>query len=132
MSSLSHQLSIFLMSLYVVTTPLSADTSGEALFKEKCSHCHLETRPSYDKINTMIAPPMMGVLFHVQQSKPTKPEAVAFISDYIINPHLSKSLCQESSIKKFGLMPSLKENLTPKEANTVAEYVYERFANKNE
>ncbi len=130
MLSHSRRLSMFLMSLYVVITPLSADSSGEVLFKEKCSYCHLETRPSYDKINTMVAPPMMGILFHIQQSKPTKPEAVAFMSDYILNPHLSKSLCQEQSIKKFGLMPSMKENLTPKEANTVAEYVYERFADK--
>ncbi|MDD2782094.1 hypothetical protein [Sulfuricurvum sp.] len=132
MSSHAHQFSMLLISLYVVTTSLSADTSGEVLFKEKCSYCHLETRPSYDKINTMVAPPMMGVLFHVQQSKPSKLEAVAFMSDYILNPHLSKALCQEKSINKFGLMPSMQGNLTSKEANIVAEYVYERFASKNE
>lgn len=132
MSFYPHRFTMLLTLLYVVITPLSADSSGEILFKEKCSYCHLETRPSYDKINTMVAPPMMGVLFHVQQSKPTKAEAVAFMRDYILNPHLSKSLCQEQSIKKFGLMPSMKENLTPKEADTVAEYVYEHFAQKSD
>ena len=73
---------------------------------------------------------MIGVLFHVQQAKPTKTQAVAFISDYILNPHRSKSLCQDHSIQKFGVMPSMKEQLTPQEATRVSEYVYDRFAEK--
>lgn len=130
MSSYSHTLNVLTLTLLSLSAPLAADTSGESLFKEKCSSCHLETRPSYDKINTMLAPPMMGVLFHVQQAKPTKTQAVAFISDYILNPHRSKSLCQDHSIQKFGVMPSMKEQLTPQEATRVSEYVYDRFAEK--
>lgn len=117
------------ITLIGCTAILNGSDKGEMLFKSKCSHCHLETRPSFDKMDTMVAPPMMGVLFHVLEAKPTKPEAVAFIQDYILNPERSKSLCQAHSIKRFGLMPSQKGNLTAHESLIVSEYVYERFAN---
>lgn len=101
---------------------------GERLYIEKCSYCHFETRPSFDKMNTMVAPPMMGVLYHVTEVKRNKGDAVAFMSDYIMNPDRSKALCQKQSIDKFGVMPSQKDILTRDEARIVSEYIYDRFS----
>lgn len=109
------------------TSVLHASNDGANVFEKKCATCHLKQRPSVDQMDLMVAPPMMGVMFHVTEKHTTKKEAVGFITDYIFNPSKAKALCMSHSIEKFGLMPSQKNNLTDKEAQMVAEYLFDNF-----
>lgn len=104
-----------------------ASEKGAQLFEEKCAVCHLKQRPAYDQVNTMVAPPMQGVMFHVTEAKPAKEEATRFIVDYIFDPQRSKALCMTHSIERFGLMPSQKGLLTTEEAHIIAEYLYNTY-----
>lgn len=118
-------LTLFLL-LFVAETAMALE-KGSTLFEEKCAACHLKQRPSLEAMNTMIAPPIMGVMSHVKDAKTTKPEAVKFIVDYLFEPTPSKALCMKQSIDRFGLMPSQKGNLTKEEATTIAGYLYDNY-----
>jgi cytochrome c len=118
-------LSLFILTFGAITS--IAQEKGSTLFEEKCSACHLKQRPSYDKIDTMIAPPIMGVMTNVKTTKTTKNDAVNFIVDYIFEPTQTKALCMSQSIQRFGLMPTQKGNLTKEEAATIAEYLYDNY-----
>lgn len=118
-------LTLFIL-LFVAETAM-AQEKGSTLFEEKCAACHLKQRPSLEAMNTMIAPPIMGVMSHVKDAKATKSEAVGFIADYIFEPTPAKALCMKQSIERFGLMPSQKGNLTKEEAATIAGYLYDNY-----
>jgi len=105
----------------------AAEMNGALLFEQKCSSCHMKQRPHVDLIDTMAAPPVMGMMFHVTAAKTTKKEAVDFIVDYIFEPSRAKALCMSQSIDRFGLMPSLKGTLSHDEATRIAEYLYDFF-----
>ena len=106
-------------------------TEGSKLFDQKCSICHIKTKPTPQIRQTMVAPPIMGVMFHIKEKYSNKDEAVKFISDYVINPSKDKALCLPKSIKKFGLMPSQKKNVTKEELKKIAEYIYDNFPPKS-
>lgn len=116
-------LSLGAMLFYTPTA--YAQTSGADLFKAKCAACHVTSRPS--DISTLVAPPAMGVMRHVKMVYGTKDEAVKFITEYTLNPDESKSVCREDKIKRFGLMPSQKGNVTEAELKTIASWMYENF-----
>lgn len=78
-------------------------------------------------MGTLVAPPIMGVMKHVKEAKPTRSEAVAFVVDYIFDPSASKAVCMPQAIKRFGLMPSQRGNLSREEALQIAEYLYDHF-----
>lgn len=114
-----------LMALFASTS--YAEASGEALFKAKCASCHVNTRPN--DTSTLLAPPTMGVVRHVKMNYPSKKEAVKFISDYVLNPSKEKAVCESNKIKRFGLMPSQKGQVTQKELESIASWMYDNFAN---
>lgn len=120
-----------LLSVLVLMTFSSASSAeeinGELLFEQKCSSCHMKQRPHVDLIHTMVAPPAMGMMFHVTAAKTTKKEAVDFIVDYVFEPSRAKALCMSQSIDRFGLMPSQKGTLSHNEATRIAEYLYDFF-----
>lgn len=118
---------ITLFFLLFGTVTSMAQEKGSILFEEKCASCHFKQRPSFEAMNTMIAPPIMGVMSHVKEAKTTKPEAVKFIVDYIFDPSAVKALCMKQSIDRFGLMPSQKGNLTKEEALSIAGYLYDNY-----
>ncbi len=123
----SPLISVSLLLLVFGAVSVMAQEKGSILFEEKCASCHLKQRPSFEEMNTMIAPPVMGVMTHVKMTKTTKPEAVKFIVDYIFEPTSAKALCMKQSIDRFGLMPSQKGNITKEEATFIAGYLYDNY-----
>lgn len=123
----SPLVSVTLLLLTFTAVSVMAQEKGSILFEEKCAACHMKQRPPFEAMNTMIAPPIMGVMSHVKEAKTTKPEAVKFIVDYIFEPTPAKALCMKQSIERFGLMPSQKGALTKEEATTIAGYIYDNY-----
>jgi len=80
-----------------------------------------------------LAPPMMAVVFHlrdfIKTSNPSeqKNKFIDFVSDYILYPTKDKAYCDESSIKKYGLMPPLNQQLNDDEAKAIAQYIYFKY-----
>jgi len=109
----------------LLTSLAYSDEAAKKLFKTKCASCHQTTRP--DDISTLVAPPIMGVMKHVKMDYGTKEEAVAFMVDYILNPTREKAVCIPRSIKRFGLMPSQKGNVTKEELRKIVSYLYDNF-----
>ncbi|CAA6817423.1 MAG: Cytochrome c class I [uncultured Sulfurovum sp.] len=116
---------VILGALFLLTPSVYGETSGETLFKAKCAACHVKTRPS--DISALVAPPAMGVMRHVKMRYSSKEEAVKFIVDYALNPEESKAVCMPDKIKRFGLMPSQKGNVTQAELQTIASWMYDNF-----
>ncbi len=115
----------------LLSTPsVYAQTSAEALFEAKCASCHVKTRPS--DISTLVAPPIMGVARHVKMTYKTKEEAVKFITEYALDPQESKAVCMPDKLKRFGLMPSQKGNVTKEELTTIAGWIYDNFGNQGQ
>jgi cytochrome c len=109
-------------------------SEGETLFKEKCSTCHISTKPK--DMNELVAPPMMAVMMHVKNAIKGKDEAekrenaIVFIVDYVQNPSEDKSLLEKRAIERFKVMPSQKENVTKEELEIIANYIYDNFPPK--
>ena len=117
-------------ALFLFTPSLQAETSGADLFKAKCAACHVSTRPA--DISTLVAPPAMGVMRHVKMTYGTKDAAVKFITEYALNPDESKAVCMADKIKRFGLMPSQKGNVTESELQTIASWMYDNFGGQGQ
>lgn len=98
---------------------------GKILFENKCTACHTATRPSTpEAMNSLIAPPMQGVMRHVNMAFGyDKKAAIAFIKDYTLNPSKEKALCMPQQLDRFGLMPSQKGNVSPEELDKIADYL---------
>ncbi len=109
---------------------------GKKLLREKCASCHnLEMPPVIHKDE--LAPPMMAISFHVHRfveasdESQRVPKAIAFVVDYVLNPSLEKSFCDRESLKRYGLMPSQKGNVTRQEIRAIAEYMFGHYTQKN-
>ncbi len=115
------------ISLLVIVSAMNvwAADSAEQLFDAKCGMCHLKSKPT-DK-NSLVAPPLMGVMRHVKMTYPNKTEALAFMRDYVMNPTKEKAVCMPQKIQRFGLMPSQKGNVTPEELEKITEWMYDNF-----
>lgn len=109
----------------ILITPHIYAEDAATLFNVKCAACHVTTRPS-DK-STLVAPPVMGVMRHVKMTYNSKAEAVKFISEYVLNPQASKAVCMPQKIKRFGLMPSQKGNVSKEEVEKIASWMYDNF-----
>lgn len=116
--------------IWLFGTSVYAETSGEALFETKCASCHVKMRPG--DISTLIAPPIMGVMRHVKMQYGSKNEAVTFIVEYALSPQESKAVCMPEKLKRFGLMPSQKGNVSQEELTTIAGWMYDNFANQGQ
>jgi len=114
-----------LSTLLAFSTYLQANSSGEALFDTKCLSCHVKVRPQ--DTSSLIAPPIMGVMRHVGMDYSSKEEAIKFISAYVMHPQVNMAVCQSQKIKRFGLMPSQKGNLTKEELNTISSWLVETY-----
>ncbi len=109
----------------------SQNYDGKKLFEEKCMSCHIASMPSMQQKKNMVAPPIMGVMFHVKENYSNKEDAVNFIVDYVMNPSLKKAVCMPRSIKRFGLMPSMKGIVSKDELKAIAEYIYDNYPPKD-
>ncbi len=112
-----------------LTSSIQATEIGEVLFDAKCASCHIKTRPS--DFSTLVAPPIMGVMRHVKMQYKTREDAVKFIAEYTLNPQRDKAVCMPQKIKRFGLMPSQKENVSMAELVTIGGWMYDNFPSAN-
>ncbi len=113
----------------------SNNLNGKALAKDKCSICHNIDMPPKFSDNEK-APPFFTVTVHLKDwiKAPTKTEAKAkfieFVSSYPLNPSLDKAYCDKTSLKKYGLMPSLKGKVKKDELIAIANFMYESYEQK--
>jgi len=115
---------LFLLSL---TSTMMFAASGEELTKANCASCHMLTTPTPDMIPTMKAPAMDAVMFHVNLVKEKKEEAKDFIIDYVQYPDASKSVCESNKVQNFGVMSSLKDKVSLKDLEIIADHMMARY-----
>ena len=97
--------------------------NAEELFMNKCAICHIMQRPT-DK-SQMIAPPAKGIMFHMSEAIGSDEKILAHIKSFTLNPTKEKAICP--SVRRFGLMPSQKENITEEELDIVAKWMIENL-----
>ena len=81
------------------------------------------TRPA-DK-SEVVAPPAKGVMFHMVEEIGSNEDILNHIESFVMNPTKEKAICR--SMRRFGLMPSQKENITKEELNTVAKWMVDNL-----
>jgi len=101
--------------------------NGAELTKANCASCHMLTSPTPDMIPTLKAPAMDAVMFHIKLDKKKKKDIKDFIVDYTQNPAAEKSVCESNKVQKFGVMPSLKDKVSPKNLATIADYMIDNY-----
>ena len=123
---------LFLLSLLFISCSKEKKIDAKLALETSCKKCHnLDMPPIIPKVE--LAPPMMAIVFHLKDFIKTinpsehKSKFSNFVSDYIINPSKEKAYCDEKSIKKYGLMPSLKNELSNNEARQIASYIYDKY-----
>ncbi len=102
-----------------VSSSLFASPTGEELFAQKCAYCHPKTRPA-DK-SSMVAPPAKGLMFHMTEDIGSDEKILEHINKFVMNPTKETAICP--SVKRFGLMPSQKDNITKDELSSVAKWM---------
>ena len=106
---------------------LSADT-GAALFDAKCAKCHIKVQPTPEMKRDLIAPPAMGVMFHVKEAfAGDRKAATAFVAGYALKPSREQAKCMPQAIRRFGLMPSQQGRVSEAELTLIADYLYDNF-----
>ncbi len=115
--------------ILVAASSLFASADAEKIFDNKCAMCHIKTMPT-DKAN-MVAPPLFGIMKHVKMAYPNREDAVDFMVDYVQNPSKEKAICLPQKIARFGLMPSQKDLISPKELKEVAEWMFDNYPPAN-
>ncbi len=114
----------------------SPNLDGKKLLKQKCSRCHNLDMPPKTFADEK-APPMMAVSFHIldfiKAATPSDklPNAIEFVTDFVQNPSISKSFCDKESLKTYGLMPSLKGQVSEDEIRAIAMYVFTHYTKEN-
>lgn len=108
-------------------------TDGERLFNDKCTLCHLKTKPTKKQRRTMSAPEMQSVVnaLYMQFSDSNgiinQEESIRFIIDYVFFPDVTKSLLKQIPGRDYGLMPSLKGSVNTDELEQISEYILSTF-----
>lgn len=106
----------FILSLYA--TAMMAD-SAQTLFEQKCAMCHTVSK-TFDR-NSVVAPPASRLMMHMNVEFESDEKKIAHIKDFVMNPTEAKAICP--SIRRFGLMPSQKDNVTEAELDNIAEWM---------
>jgi len=76
--------------------------------------------PKFQQLPTLKAPAMDAVVFHINLAMEDDKEKKAFISEYVLDPNASKSVCESNKVAKFGVMPSQKGKVTKEELELIA------------
>lgn len=104
---------------------LFASDSAENLASEKCGSCHLMGEITKEKLDKMKAPPYWAIAKKVKLAYKDKADMINFIVDFTLNPSEDKILFPQETIKRFGLMPSQKGNVSEDEIRQISEYILE-------
>ena len=113
--------------ILTLTSTLMFAASGAELTKTNCASCHMLATPTPDMIPAMKAPAMDAVMFHINLVMQDKKEIKDFIVDYVQHPKASKSVCESDKVQNFGVMPSLKGKVSPKDLETIADHMMATF-----
>jgi cytochrome c len=97
------------------------------LVKSKCATCHMLEKPTPDMIPTLKAPPMEAVMFHTKLVMKDKEKIKTFIADYVLNPSAEKSVCESNKVQQYGVMPSLKGQVSKEELSKISDYLIEHY-----
>ena len=116
-----------LLAAAALTTTLLAQENGAQLLKNKCASCHMLKTPQFFDLQKLTAPAMDAVVFHVKLAKEKPEEQKAFIVDYVLNPDISKSVCESNKVAKYGMMPSQKGKVSKKELEEIANYMLAEY-----
>ena len=116
---------------------------GKVLFDKHCVSCHTpfiamsKLKENFlDKNNTLLhlkAPTLNQLSYRLKQQVGDRHgdedlhrmEVTAFMSDYVIHPDSSKSVCLDDVMQYFQTMPSLKGKVTDDELETIGDYLYD-------
>ena len=140
--SIMKKLGLILLMAGVSLVAAEQKVDGEKIFEKVCASCHIKmiTKEETKKIfKTVKAPPMVEVSNQLKNNikivddiddEIHRAVVIAFIKDYVIYPHLDKSMCEAMALEKFDLMPSLKGKMSEEELNTVAAWVYDFYVGK--
>jgi mono/diheme cytochrome c family protein len=110
--------------------------TGKELFEQKCTSCHSITPPTtHEEIKKFVAPPIGNVLFHLDKEFQSANEIKNHIINFTMNPTKEKAICR--SVKRFGLMPSQKDNVNEQQLDKIAEFLvsviaYSKNSQKNQ
>ena len=119
-----------------------ANIDGEKVFDKVCASCHVKmiSKAETKKVfKTLKAPPMIEVskqlkanikIVEDMDDEIHRAVVIAFIKDYVMYPHLDKSMCEAMALEKFDLMPSQKNKLSEEELNAVSAWVYDFYQDK--
>ena len=136
------KLGLILLMAVVSLVGAEQKVNGEKVFEKVCASCHIKmiTKDETKKIfKTLKAPPMVEVSNQLKKNikivddiddEIHRAVVIAFIKDYVIYPHLDKSMCEAMALERFDLMPSLKGKLNEEELNAVAAWVYDFYVGK--
>ncbi len=115
---------LFILSAFAIAYA----NEGERLFDAKCAVCHIKTRPTQEMKETLVAPPINGVMRNIKTAfQDDRESAIAFIRDYTLAPNKESAKCKSMAVERFGIMPSQKDNVTPKELELIGSYLYDNF-----
>ena len=116
-----------IVSTLLLLSALLPAEDGAQLLKEKCAACHMLKTPQFFELQKLNAPAMDAVVFHVKLAKQKPEEQKAFIVDYVLNPDISKSVCESNKVAKFGMMPSQKGKVSLEELEKIAAYMLKEY-----
>jgi len=113
---------------------------GYEVYKKHCMSCHVEMltlAETKKRFKELKAPPMVEVSNRLKENIVITDDdddvkrrvVIAFIKDYIDNPSLEYSMCHAMAIERFGIMPSMKGQLSEEQKQVVAEWIYDRYEN---
>jgi hypothetical protein len=148
-------LTIALISSIFASPPAEFDRQryevGEKIFEKKCNSCHekymniqlLMKNFLYEdnKLLNLKAPTGNELSFRLKNQIGSKDdiefqieEDIDFVTDYLYEPDLSKTICLKGVIRHFKTMPSMKGKISEEEIADVTFFLYflEGFNNVNE
>lgn len=112
------------ISILLSFCSLNASEKGKELFIQKCAICHFEKVPS-DK-STVVAPPAPGLMFHMNEIFSTNKEIKNHMTTFTLNPTMQNARLK-GAVRRFGLMPSQKDQISEDELKLVVEYMIHNF-----
>ena len=102
----------------------AAESKGEALFKANCASCHNLTQPEDE--SKMVAPLAQGVMFHLAEAFKSEEEIKKHIQTFVVDPSEEKAICR--SVRRFGVMPSLKGAVSAEDLKVISEWMVTHLA----
>ncbi|MCB4760145.1 MAG: thioredoxin family protein [Sulfurovum sp.] len=132
-----------IIMLLITGTLLVLARTGEEVYQEICSKCHIAYIPedklkkNFDEYNNTLlklkAPPVSQIAIAMKKNlgspntseKMRRLEVSAFIADYILYPDKKKSVLSDKVRKHFGIMPSLKGKISSEDIEIISNFAYD-------